>query len=107
MSDNFNFTASKERVEKMQQGRKEKASQKVEVEIDKYIVESYDYGWRIYEKNKPIEKMFYVSLDACIKKLYDMKLKQSGAKNVKEMKQAIKDSHKMIEEFVKKFNSNN
>lgn len=107
MSDNFNFVANKEQVEKMQQGRKDKASQKVEVKIDKYIVESYDYGWKVYEKDKPMEKLFYSSLGYCLKKLYDMKLKQSSAKSVSEMKQAIEDAHKMIEKFVEKFNKSN
>lgn len=95
---------TKEHIEKMQRARKEKAESKVHISIDKFVVESYDYGWQVYNKNKPNEKMFYASLGNCIKKLYDMKLKQSGAKTVKEMNKAIEDAHRMIEDFVEKFN---
>jgi len=85
-----------EKVEKMQQGRKNKTDRRVKIEIGKYVIESYDYGWKLYEKKNEFEKLFFKDFEYLLLKLHGLNISKSGAKKVETLLDAITESKKEI-----------
>ena len=74
---------TQEQKNKLAQGRKERESLRVSLKIGEIIIKSYEHGWIL--KYKGQEQRYYGSLQDLFKNLFDIKLRQTAAEDVRQL----------------------
>lgn len=82
-------------VEAREKALLEKERNKVHFEVDKFTVESYEYGWRVYETGT-VDHKFFANIIGVGRHLLSEKLRKSGIKQVEEFTEAVKVAEQNI-----------
>lgn len=98
---------TEEHKQKIQDARQkaleEKERNKTMFEVDRFTVESYEYGWRVYETGT-IDYKFFANLISMGRYLLSEKMKVSGVKQVNEFVEAIIEAERNVINALKDLN---
>jgi hypothetical protein len=97
---------TEEHKKAIKKAKEEREKNKVSFEIDGFIVESYEYGWQIYEINAPVNKLYYTSLHFLLNMIVEHKIKNCGAKSIKDLYKVVTAIETKIDEWGKVLEEN-
>lgn len=85
---------TEEHKAKLLEGKKAKSS--IRIKVDRWTIENYEHGWRIFEEGESNKKFYYSNLQNLFTILLDKKIRKKTANNLKELQTVINEALKSV-----------